>query len=1138
MPNKISALRKYLIKTCLILSFCLGGLAAHALPADFYAQSSALASGSWARVSVSETGMQFVSNTTLKNLGFSDPSKVNVYGFGGRMLPERLNESMADDLPLVPSIKTPTGIIFFGFSSVGWQLNTGSVQQTEYSHINNPYSDKSYYFLSDSGINVAELEEAPSPSNVSDNAITFFTERLVHEVDLIAPSNTGRLILGEDFRVQSSQNFNFSLPDNIGNALATVSFGAKTSSGIATLSFTANGNTLSGSESDKISAASSSRFITTATTVKEIKNPGDRLNLTIKFNNSGAISMAALDYIEVEYPRQLKLSGDELYFYLNPASNSMVKIEGCSSTTAVWDITDPLKPKVVKGKLSGTTLEFAMTAGYHEYIAFNTTKASRQAAAAGKISNQDIHSMKAPGMLVIAPDAYRQAADRLVRLHQETDGLDVLVLSPEQIYNEFSSGNPDVTAFRKLLKMWYDRAAENGGEYTRYCLIMSRPTYDNKMVTQSVKAAGYPRLPIWQSPTGDTESSSYSTDDYIGMLDDNIQALNIGSAKMHVAVGRMPVKNLSEANTAITKLEKYLKEPKYGSWRNNVMIIADDQDNGVHLEQAEACHSTLRSAGNGSNFLYEKLYLDSYQMVYTGVGPTYPDAKHRMMDKFAEGVLYVDYIGHANPKGWGHENLLTWTELTSMTNTNLPFIYAATCEFLRWDDDAISGAEEMWLNPTAGVIGMICPSRSVLISANGILNKSTSAFVFKRDKEGKAMRVGDIMIQGKNAGQADSNKLRYGLLGDPSMRLPSPEYTVNVESIDNVDVESSEDFPVVAARSSVKITGNITTPSGQIANDFNGIVELQLYDAEKVITTNANGEDGVESLYNDRKTQLYRGRVRAEAGKWEAQITMPLEIENNFSPALISLYAYDGEGREANGACEKFYVYGYDSDAEEDFDGPDIKEFYLNSPSFAHGDLVSPAPMAYATFSDKSGISVSTAGIGHSMTLSLDGKTHFNDVTLYYDPDDSDPTAGAIAYPLSGVEPGEHTLSFTVWDNAGNSSTSTLKFNVSASWLPSIDTLTTDVNPASTSVNFIVATDGSTGSMGCDIEVYDLSGRKVWAGSAPNIQTGGSKVSLGWDLCDGNGSRIPRGIYLYRATVTTSSGAKITKTKKLAVTAQ
>ena len=1132
MPNQKSTLQ---IKIFLILIMLIGvgTEKIYSFSPEYYAENSMLSQGIWAKIEVTETGMQFISDATLRNLGFTDPDKVNVYGYGGNVIPETMESP--DDLPIVASLRVSGGIVFFGKGSVSWSRNGNMVP--EYTRNSHPYSDNSYYFISDVATERFQPEKRDNlPS--SGEVVTTFIERLLHEEELSMPMTSGRLVLGEDFRTTPTHTFRFQLPGNTGDANVLTTFGCKTSSGTSSILFNANGQTLSPSNSDQMTA-SDSKLIVTTKTVKQITDPGVSLDLTIRFTGSGTVSTAALDYIQVEYPRELRLTGGELYFYLKHDTREEVRIEGATSSTIVWDVTDPERIVAVPTQLTGSTLTFVGETGNREYTAFDPSKITRGVIPGNKVNNQNLHNLPAPGMLVICPSEYMQAAERLITLHKNTDGLEVVALTPEEIYNEFSSGKPDVTAFRKLLKMWYDRAMANGNEdYTKYCLIMSRPTYDNKMVTTAVKNAGYPRIPIWQSPTGETETNSYSTDDYIGMLQDMEGLFNIGTAMIHVAVGRMPVKSLSEANKAMDKLEAYILNPDLGSWRNNVMIIADDQDNGTHLDQAEKVFAGFRTNDAGKAVNYEKLYLDSYELEYTGVGASYPVAHERMMNKWNEGLVFIDYIGHANPKSWGHEHLLTWADINGMSNKRLPYIYAATCEFMRWDEDDISGAEVLWLLPSSGVIGMICPSREVLITANGLLNESISRYVFMKDEQGRSLTTGEIMVRGKNGSNTGANKLRYGLMGDPAMRLPWPDNRIVIDEINDIELEDASHYPVLAARSTVTVKGHVEDVEGNQMDDFSGIAEVTLYDAEKVVTTNANGADGVESVYNDRKTRLFVGRVKVENGKFATTFTMPSEIENNYLPAFLSLYAYDEAGREANGYTEKLYAYGYDSTAPEDLEGPKIIEFYIDSPSFVSGDKVSPNPTMYAKFYDESGISVSEAGIGHNITLQLDGKTFFEDVAQYYVPDETESGAGSLTYALNDIPQGTHTLKFTVWDSANNSTSETIEFSISALWKPSIETLTTDVNPAISNVNFIIGTDGATASMGCNIEVFDLWGKRVWRGEATGLSKSSTQTTLGWDLCDFGGSRIPGGIYLYKATVKTEAGATVTKTKKLIVRGQ
>ena len=1128
MPNHKSALQKKLLSVLGILCVA-AGMNLYAKSPDFYASSSRLSQGSWAKIEVSESGIQFISDETIRSLGFSDPEKVNIFGYGGVVIPENLNSP--DDLPVVPSVRVAGGLLFFGRASIGWNVNSSSTKR--YSHISHPYSDDAYYFISDC------LPERYSPRkreeiSASGEVLTTFTERLLHEQDQWMPMNTGRLMLGEDFKTTTSRNFKFQLPGNTGNALVTVAFGCKTNSGTSSIVLTANGKQLASSSSDQMAYSSTKEIVTTSTS-KSVVDPGTVIDLNVKYNGSGTVSMAGLDYIEVEYPRSLELTAGNLYFYLNPTQNSLVKLEGVTPTTVLWDVTDVENQLEVPFDLQGNTLTFVAPAGYREYVAFEPSVKNNTVTSGVKVSNQDLHSMEAPGMLIISPPEYLSAAQRIVEIHKKSDGLSVEVLTPDQIYNEFSCGKSDVSAYRKLLKMWYDRAEGREGEYTAYCIIMSRPTYDNKMVTPVVRNCGYPRLPIWQSATGETETTSYSTDDYVGMLKDVEGTFNIGTAEINASVARMPVKNLNEANTAVDKLEEYVLNPDLGAWRNNIMVIADDQDEGIHLNQAEQVVEAMQTNGIGKNFLYEKLYLDAYSLEYTGVGATYPLAKERMLNKWKEGTALVDYIGHANPKSWGHESMLTWNDITTMSNNRLPYIYAATCEFLRWDADDVSGGEIMWLLPNSGVIGMWCPSREVLISSNGTLNKSVAKYMFSLDDNGNPLTVGEVLRRGKNDSNTGTNKLRYGIIGDPSLRLPWPMNQVVVDEIDGIDLESAEDLPVLQARSTVTISGHIEDRDGNLLDDFNGIAEINLYDAEKVVTTNGNGTAGVVSTYNDRKTRLFTGRAIVKDGKWSTSFTMPMEIENNYSPALITLYASDENKREANGSTEKLYAYGYDETVADDYEGPKIIEFYLNTPSFVSGSEVSPNPILTAVFYDESGISVSEAGIGHNITLDLDGKTYFDDVAQFFVPDAEEPGKGSLTYSLGEVGQGDHSLRFIVWDNANNSTTATLEFSISALWKPTINTLTTDVNPATSSVNFIIGTDGTTGTMECNIEVYDIWGRRVWRDVAPSLAGSKTRTTLNWNLCDYAGSRVPEGIYLYRATVKTESGATVAKTKKLIV---
>lgn len=1106
-----------------------------------YAPSSVLATGKWVKVKVEKTGMQRISDSDLRKMGFSTPENVRVYGYGGRQLSEGLGVFHPDDLPQIPCLRSGNSLIFFGVDHVDWKpVVSGDMK---YSHVQNHYSEESWYFLSDREAAEAELpvvDKKTDPLVLS--PVTTFTSRQVYELDAAAPSNTGRRLLGEDFRSTTSRTFNFDLPGNSGGdvRINTV-MAADVKSGSMSFILSANGTRLPAGETDVIRYnpySSADLFMALATSVKTAKDVGEKLALKIDVSTSGIVLMARLDYIEVEYSRNLELTGDQLHFYDTYRSGSVIRLKGCGQDAVIWDVTDPKKPMNVEFALSDGDAIFAPGVGYREFVAFVPSKISGGPTDYVSVGNQDIHSMPVPDMLIIAPSEYLSAAGRVASLHERVDGMIVHVLTPEVIYNEFSSGNRDVTALRKVLKMWYDRDPEK----MKYCLIFGRPTYDNKMVTPSVKSAGYPRVPIWQSMTGMSEVSSYSTDDYIGMLEDcQPEKFLMRSAMIKVAVGRVPVKTVQEADEYVSKLEKYLESPAHGFWRNRVMIIADDQDYAQHLDQAQRAYTKMRESGNGTDFIYDRLYLDSYPMSFNGTGASYPEAKAKMMQRINDGVMFINYIGHASTRGWGHEGLLTWSDIQNLSNTNHPIIYAATCEFARWDSDDISAGELMLLDRQSGAICLITPSRSVYIYQNGIQNEAFSAALFERDLQGRARTIGEVMLSAKNSPvvKSDDNYLRYCMLGDPALRLPSPTYRVDVTEIGSTSLEADlHAMPEIKAREKVGLKGVVRRPDGSVADDFNGILELQLYDAEAVIETYGNGSDGVKRIYNDRTTKLVNTSAVVKNGEWTHSLLMPAEISNNYSPALLSGYAYDtSDGREANGSTERLYVYGSFLPDTEDTAGPDIEKFYINTESFENGAVVNASPLVYGSVSDESGINLSESGIGHRISLILDGDKVYDDVGMYYQADPTDVTRGEFTYPLSDIGPGKHTLQLEVWDNANNSSRKSIDFNVGAASSPVIYSLSTDCNPATTAVVFELRTDRPLENLNYTLDVYDLSGRKIWSVVKDELTDRGSVLKTTWNLTDKSGVRVPRGIYLYKATVTTSQGTHSTKTEKLAVTA-
>lgn len=1107
-----------------------------------FAATSVLSSGRWVMVQVTDDGIYRISKSDISKWGFSNIENIRVFGYGGAPISDVLSETTyIDDLPQQPVVRNADGsILFYGKGPESW--STASRQNAPtYIQVQHPYATAGYYFVTENA-EIADMEFATigrTPS--ATGAVTTFTERSYYEKELTTPGMTGRLLLGDDFKYSTSQNFKFKLTGLVpGTTVYTAtSFAAKVMTGSSRIALSYNGTPLAQTTTDNISAVTDAahEHVKMTTTYKSFELSNEDLSLGITYSYSGTLYSANLNYITVNYTRELSLSGASLAFRGNGAA--CYRLSGGDATTMVLDVTAPSAPVAISATADGASMLFAPgNGGDREMIAFNPTATFPSPTMVQNVDNQDLHQQEVPDLVIITPSEFFSQAERVAEMHRSADSMRVLVVEPQKIYNEFSSGTPDINAYRRMLKMYYDRSqSATDGHRLGYVLLFGRASYDNRAITSTVKAQGFPKLLTWQSNNGEHESTSFNTDDILAFLDDNSGA-SLDSDRMRIAVGRMPVKSTSEAKQMVDKLLAYTSNTDNGIWKNSVLVIADDDDNGAHMSQSDLFISNF-TANGGSSMKPTRLYIDSYESVSAGSGRSYPQAREDMFRLFKEGAIWVNYVGHASPVGWSHEGMLNITDInTRFYYKHLPLLYTATCEFTRWDSDDVSGGELLWLNRSGGAIALISTSRVAYITENGTLTGYVGSQVFRRDSDGRYQRIGDILKNAKNMFPgANENKLRYSVTGDPAMRLNLPTESINITAINGQSPDSADDI-VLESGSQVTIEGNVSNAEGNIDSQFNGIITMRLYDAEESVTTHGNGDSGVEFTYDENLRTIYLGQDSVEGGRYSIKFRIPTDIANNYRPAMANMYAVSADGIEASGIDNNLYVYGFSDEESDDVEGPEITLLGLNSSSFTDGDVVNADPLVVAAFDDPSGINLSTSGIGHQMILVLDEAITYSDITNYYTPSIGT-SGGSIAYPLSGLSDGVHTLRLRVWDTLNNSSEKTVTFSVKAGLKPEISNVYTSVNPASTDVNFYVQHNRPESSMNITIEVFDLMGRPVWSTSEAGTSDMYTSFPIYWDLCDTAGRRVGRGIYIYRATITADDGTRLTtKSKKLAVTAQ
>ncbi len=133
----------------LLFSLLLRGYAPAALSSKRFeiADISRLTSGTWYKIGGRPTGTYCLTNEQIRKMGFSDPSKVKIYGYGGEQLHKQLSpEFVIDDLPQSPSEHTPQGVVFYDPGPISW---SHSRNNRAASHRINAFSDVAYYFVTE-----------------------------------------------------------------------------------------------------------------------------------------------------------------------------------------------------------------------------------------------------------------------------------------------------------------------------------------------------------------------------------------------------------------------------------------------------------------------------------------------------------------------------------------------------------------------------------------------------------------------------------------------------------------------------------------------------------------------------------------------------------------------------------------------------------------------------------------------------------------------------------------------------------------------------------------------------------------------------------------------------------------------------
>ncbi len=1122
-------------------------------------QNSVLASGDWYKIEIKDNnegnseGIYKISKSFLDGAGINltgiDPRTIKMYGNGGDLLGERMamprpNDLMENAVYIEGEndgvFNNEDYILFYGRSINNWSYD--SVANT-YNHLVNYYSRSNYYWICFNTPNngkrmVLTQSETGNPSVVP----TSFTEKIFTEPDEANLISEGNLWLSFGKRPGQSFEWNTTLTglENGSDIFYRVKLAQRVlcyNSGYfqvkddySTMSeFPFPLNCVVAGFNDWIHTTARSFTVN-----QSQKTNGEQVKLRSTFYATNAEAESYLDWYEILYKRRLNSAANDFMRFNSPDTSAVVEYNVSSfsnNSVRVFDATSFSDVKLIQPiAVLSSNVRFRRTEvnnNLSRYFVVGQNGFKTPTSISSRVSNQNLHGISdGSSFIIITHKDFISAAERLKNKRElggtgNPDYLKTLIVTTDQIYNEFSGGVLDAVALRDFIKY----AFENWSTRPVYICLLGDGGFDYK----NIKTQGGNYVPPWELTDPQIHQVfGLTSDDFFVNVVDGQNLID----KPDLAIGRIPANSLVDANSYIDKIVAYENGENNGYWKNRMLFVADDsKTTEAGCEYIPHLEDTERLAELFSPPYIDKIkaYLATYPTIITPQGRRKPQVNADIAKYWSEGVLNIHYTGHGSPDVWAHEYVLEKDNILSLINNinRYTFVSIASCDMSKFDNPLnVSGGELFMMANRKGAIGTFGASRPVYAGPNAVLMVALfSNLYLPRDTLLLQKRFGAAVFNTKNQMTYTDNEAKYILLCDPTIRVQIPRFRSHIDSISGLVGDTMK------ALSRIKIYGSVLKADSSLWNDYNGRLVLKVYDVDRnvSITEDCSPDPPIVKNFKLNGGIIYSGSKTVQNGKWTAEFIVPRDISyQNGAGRLVNYFynnQYDGAGINRN-----FIVGGINPNAALDSVGPKISMF-INTRNFRTGDVVNENFKFIADLFDESGINT-TGTLGHKLEGVLDGNENNKyDFTNYYN-SDTTYKSGTLEYDFSGLTVGRHSLKLKVWDTYNNSSEGTIEFDVVTTGTLQVTNIYNYPNPFSSNTSFTFQ-HNYPADINVKIKVYTVAGRLIKEINKPNIAD--KFVVIDWDGKDQDGETLGNGVYIYKIVVESVDGLSVTNTGKLAV---
>jgi hypothetical protein len=1048
-------------------------LTGSALSTSYYANSSRLKSGTWAKIRVSNEGMQQITYAQLKEWGFSNPENVKVYGYGGTWMADHVfSEKLPDDIQPTLCIHTSDGrILFFGDCEARAKLSSysSSTNISDYTVDRNYFSNYGYYLITDANVggDIPEAAEFVSSGEIA--PLSSHVSVTLNEDEAIPTGNNGCVFVSKKYSPGESitTKFNITDYDNTSSYVGTVTMEmptlnvrsyrnytfqsiacdklSLTQQGSCTIGYNIDGSLTYYATSAKPQTASITK-IAPADGEETIADGEYEFSIPIPDSEAGYLTFVSLDRAVITYPRKnLKRPNEELIMHFPLISNGdNFVVSGATENTRVWNVSTTGKIYEQEGLFDkdANTFTGSFNQGYNanetsgecRLVAFNLDETYNAVEFDSKIENQDIHADSTPDLVIITTPELIASAEELADIHRKYDNMDVNVYTQDQLINEFGAGTPSAMALRRGLKMLYDRNPEK----LKYLILYGKSFFDYRQLSDK---AGYTPLMTFEVEPINANmcvAAAYSkinfcSDDYFGYLDDGDSPANMltKGTTVDLCVSRITCKDEAAAAKANKKILDYIQNPLPADVMMRTLLLSDNGDNNEHLQQSVNLTKIL-SANNTAITAVQ-----AHNMIYPHTTSDAPALRNAEIKALNDGIGLYCYNGHGAETAFAAENIWTVNYANSTSYKYVPIAMLATCSAICIDQTGTTIGDAMFQKVNGGAIAVIGTNRSVWLDANKYIYDS---FVNAYSSSKGTIAIGELYRTAHNNANNNydfslryrANTMCYCMIGDCALKIRLPEQNIKITEIKGIDIDGlngDNSSLNLSPMASVKIKAEVLDANGKLDSNYNGTANITLYEAPRTVDVFKVDDDDDDATVTLDQDVLNKSIAAVKNGKIETTMFVPYNIYESTAenPNRITVIATATDGTTASGANQLAYILSDDDEPSYSGSLPSIDEMYINDAQIAEDDIVSSSPTLYAIIEPgDAGLSVSNS-IGNQAFLALDGsKVVEGSLPIELSADGT----ASLQYSLSDVSDGEHSLTLSLVDNVGNRVEKTINFTV------------------------------------------------------------------------------------------------------------